>query len=321
MRALLLSSALALAACAESAPEAAIALSEPATEPAIAAEVQTDVPGITGHVEIIRAFPSTHVTPRDLHIWLPPSYAAGGGRYPVVYVHDGQNLYDPALSKYSQVDWGFDEAMTELIASGEARAAMVVGIASLEDERFENYMPQKATTPEVREAVRSQFAMNGWSLGTINSDDYLRFVVEEVKPFIDARYRTLPGRADTSMVGASMGGLVTTYALLEYPDVFGQGAGVSTHLPVGEGALVPYFADRLPAPGRTRFWFDYGTETLDADYAPYHEDLDARFIARGYTVEEDFVSRMYPGHSHSETDWRTRVADPLRFLLGPKTAS
>ena len=293
-----------------------IAPTAPAPEPpAIRPDVQENVPGITGHVEVLRAFPSDFVTSRDIHIWLPPSYAEGEARYPVVYVHDGQNLYDPALSKYSQTDWGFDEAMDELVRTGRAREAIIVGVASLEDERFENYMPQKAMTPEVRERVRSNFAINGWPLGEVNSDAYLRFLVEELKPHIDANYRTLPGRADTSMIGASMGGLITTYALVEYPDVFGQGAGVSSHFPLAGGALVDYFSDRIPAPSRTRVYYDYGTETLDADYEEYQTRLDAQFREAGFVDGETFVSRKFEGHSHSETDWRTRVDQPLEFLL------
>ena len=284
-------------------------------EAAIQAEVQEDVPGITGHVEIIRDFPSDFVTSRDIHIWLPPSYASSTQRYPVVYVHDGQNLYDPALSKYSQVDWGFDEAMEELVRTGRAREAIIVGIASLEDERFENYMPQKAMTPEVEERVRSNFAINGWPLGEVNSDDYLRFVVDEVKPYVDANYRTLPGREDTSMVGASMGGLITTYALVEYPEVFGSGAGVSTHLPLAGGALVDYFGGRLPDPARTRVYYDYGTETLDAEYEEPHLKLDALMREAGFG-EGNYVMETFDGHSHSEIDWRTRVDQPLEFLLG-----
>ena len=294
--------------------ETAVTAEMPPDAKRLEPELQS-APGITGHVEVLRGFPSEFVTPRDLHIRLPQSYSEGEARYPVVYVHDGQNLYDPALSKYSQTDWGFDEAMEELVRTGRAREAIIVGIASLEDERFENYMPQKAMTPEVEERVRSNFAMNGWPLGEVNSDDYLRFVVEEVKPYVDANYRTLPGREDTSMIGASMGGLITTYALMEYPDVFGSAAGVSTHLPLAGGALVDYFGGRLPDPGRTRVYYDYGTETLDAEYEEPHLRLDALMREAGFG-EGKYVMEKFDGHSHSEIDWRTRVDQPLEFLLG-----
>ena len=286
-----------------------------------AVEVQVGVEGISGHVEIVRDFASDYVTPRDLHIWLPPDYSSSSARYPVIYVHDGQNLFNPALSKYSQIDWGFDEAMSALLAEGKVPPAIIVGIASLEEERFENYMPQKAMTPEVREHIRSDFAMKGWDMGEVNSDDYLRFVVEELKPAIDAHYRTQPERESTSMVGASMGGLITTYALIEYPEVFGQGAGVSTHFPIGDGAVIDYIAANLPDPARTRVYYDYGTETLDADYGPYHARVDALMLDAGFEAGDNYVSEEYDGHSHTESDWRKRVGEPLKFLLKDQDAN
>ena len=147
------------------------------------------------------------------------------------------------------------------------------------------------------------------------SDEYLRFLVEELKPFVDARYRTLPGRDDTVVMGSSMGGLISLYALAKYPDVFGGAGAVSTHWPAGDGAMVDWLAAHLPA-GTHRIWFDHGTETLDAGYALYQLRMDAAMQAAGWMRGRDWESRVYEGAAHDEKSWRARVDQPLRFLLG-----
>lgn len=272
------------------------------------AETLTPREGVTGTLKRHARFPSRFVAPRNVDVWLPPGYARRG-RFPVVYMHDGQNLFDPKTS-YSGVDWGVDEALTRLVRQGVAREAIVVGVWN-SPKRFEEYMPRKAVkTASVR-------GLGGDPVpgDEIVSDEYLKFLVRELKPFIDSRYRTLRGRADTFVMGSSMGGLISAYALAEYPRVFGGAGCVSTHWPAGEGAVIEYLRARLPRPGAHKFYFDHGTETLDAAYGPFQERVDEVMRAAGYAEGVDWVTREFEGDEHSERSWRGRVDIPLVFFL------
>ncbi len=269
-------------------------------------------PGITGTVLRHAAMPSTHVASRNVDVWLPPGYAENPERrYPVVYMHDGQNLFDPATSM-GNVDWAVDEAMTGLIARGEARPAIIVGVWNT-NKRREEYMPQRAVTRVMPMNVPGASDLQP---GDIISDSYLAFLVEELKPFIDASYRTLPGRADTSVMGSSMGGLISQYAMSKYPDVFGGAGCVSTHWPAGDGIALDDFAAHLPDPATHRYWFDYGTQTLDAGYEPYQQRADEILRKAGYVEGQNWITRKFEGAEHSEKAWRVRVDQPLVFLLG-----
>lgn len=267
----------------------------------------------TGNVEGWHELPSRHVAARDVDVWLPPGYAGNPGRrYPVLYMHDGQNLFDPALVA-AHGDWDVDGAMTRLVESGEVRPAIVVGIWNT-PRRFEEYMPDVGGGDTVATGVDWYPPVPRASL---RPDAYLRFIVEELKPFIDARYRTLPGPGDTLVMGSSMGGLASLYALARFPGVFGGAGAVSTHWPAGDCAMVDWLASNLPPAGTHRIWFDRGTETLDASYAACQQRMDEAMRATDWVEGRDWSSRVYPGAGHEEGSWRARLAHPLRFLLGP----
>ena len=260
------------------------------------------------------AFPSKFVSAREIDVWLPPGYdAAQAERYPVIYMHDGQNLFDPATS-YGGSSWEVDRAVCRLIRAGKTPGAIIVGVWNSGLGRFPEYMPQKAITGAT---VTYHPGMPPQPSASLCSDRYLKFLVEEVKPFIDRTYRTQPDRTRTFVMGSSMGGLISAYALAEYPGVFGGAGCVSTHLPAGDGAVIDYLAQHLPKPGAHKLYFDYGTGTLDALYEPYQLKLDAVMRAAGYTEGRDWITKKFPGEEHSEKSWRKRVEIPLEFLLGP----
>ena len=255
----------------------------------------------TGSVDSYQDVPSAYVPARNIDVWLPPSYATHPKRrYPVLYMHDGQNLFDPSMS-FTGIDWDVDGTMTKLIDAHRVREAIVVAISNT-PLRGNEYMPAKAASPEQRAYVLS--------------DGYLRFIVQELKPAIDATYRTKPAREDTMVMGSSMGGLISAYAMSEYPDVFGAAGGISTHWPANDGAVIDYLAAHLPARRTHRFYFDHGTATLDAGYAPYQQRMDAILREAGWREDRAFMSREFPGAEHNERAWRDRLEVPLQYLLG-----
>ncbi|NOT87683.1 MAG: alpha/beta hydrolase [Lysobacter sp.] len=266
----------------------------------------------TGRTESWQRVPSRHVDARDIDVWLPPSYGSDPQRrYPVLYMHDGQNLFDPGLG-YTGIDWDIDGAMTRLIEAGDIREAIVVGVWNT-PLRFAEYMPKAP----VRTGMVGS-GIDGRAIGRaedIRSDGYLRFLVDELKPFIDAQYRALPGREDTFVMGSSMGGLISAYAVAQYPDVFGGIGAVSTHWPACDGCVVDWLGAHLPDPRTHRLYFDHGTAGLDARYASHQLRMDAALRAGGYSEGKNLMSRRFEGADHNEAAWRARVEIPLRFLL------
>lgn len=254
------------------------------------------------------ALPARHVD-----VWLPPGYGAGAARHPVIYMHDGQNLFDPGAAYGGEV-WGVGEALARLMREEGLPGAIIVGVWN-SPGRWPEYMPARPLRAPGAAAVRESFVTQAGAEPA--SDDYLRFLTGELKPMIDAAYSTEPGRAHTFVMGSSMGGLASLYALTERPDVFGGAGCLSTHWVIGGDVLVDHFGAALPPPGRHRLYFDYGTAGLDAGYEPFQLRMDGHMRAAGYEEGRDFVSRRFESADHNEAAWRARVDLPLRFLLGP----
>jgi predicted alpha/beta superfamily hydrolase len=268
--------------------------------------VRTTLPAgkVTGTVERFENFPSRLVEARTVDVWLPPGYARDKSRrYPVVYMQDGQNLFDPSVS-YIGVDWGVDETMTRLIAQGAVEPAIIVGVWN-SPHRVAEYMAQKAVADTA-------------GRDTLLADRYLEFLVTELRPLIDSAYRTLRKPEATFIMGSSRGGLVSAYAVCEYPEIFGGAGCVSTHWVAWDGAALPYLQTHLPDPATHKFYFDYGTATLDSLYEPYQLRVDAIMAAGGYTSGRNWMTRKFDGAEHSERSWRERVDVPLTFFLQKK---
>lgn len=280
----------------------------------------------SGRVERLDGFPSQHVTARPVDVWLPAAYSEGR-RHAVLYMHDGQMLFD-ASTTWNRQTWNVDAALSRLQRSCRVPATIVVGIHNVAAQRYAEFFPQKALALVADEAARSdymQHAQNGKPL----ADAYLRFIVEELKPAIDRRYATLAGPEANFVMGSSMGGLISIYALCEYPQVFGGAAGLSTHwigrptawgLERARNALLPlallnYLRDRLPAPGRHRLYSDRGDDALEQLYAPAQAMLADLLRDRGWGPMQA-TTRVVEGSGHNERDWSARVESVLQFLLG-----
>ena len=271
-------------------------------------------PGVVGRVLRFADWPAAGLKPRHVDVWLPPGYdATPAQRYPVLYMHDGQNVFDPATG-YGGQEWGVDDVIAAMVQGGRLRPAIVVALWNTAD-RWREYLPQQA--------VAGQRSVSTGIGGRVDvtepwlSDAYLAFLVREVKPHIDRSFRTRPEREQTFVMGSSMGGLASLNAMVAYPDVFGGVAAISTHWPAAGGATIPWFASRLPDRATHRVWMDHGTLTLDSLYAPLQARMDSAFRAAGWQAGTQVVSRAYPGAAHDERSWRARLHEPLTFLLGP----
>lgn len=270
------------------------------------------------------ALPSKHIAPTKVVIWLPPGYDASKQRYGVVYMHDGQNLFDPKRSNFNKV-WAADRSALRLIAAGKVEPFIIVGIDQPGEDRGRQYFP-RVMADLLSPAVRDKLASQGNGKPII-SDAYLKFIVDELKPKIDREFRTKMDRENTSIAGSSMGGLISLYAITRYPKVFGTAGAVSTHLPLGNpdwtdeersdimAAWRAYVERELGKPNGRRIWFDHGTETLDAFYRPYQENLDAALVANGWRKGRDFSSRVYKGTPHEENAWAARMDDIFGWML------
>ena len=279
---------------------------------------------IQGKIVHYREFPSKRIRPRPVDVWLPQGYdTTSSDRYPVIYMHDGQMMFHLSTSPYAGMDlfWDVDKAITRLAGNGEIRPAIVVSVWMADwakGARGAEYMPQKPVTDKVWQRMKEiggSFAVEDGG-ETIVSDNYLKFLVDELKPFIDETYATQSDRDNTFLAGSSMGGLISAYAIAEYPNVFGGAACMSSHWNIGEGAILQWFTQHWPSSGAHRVYFDYGTEGFDAHYEPYQKQMDAVMRQHGYTSGEDWITLRFDGADHSPSAWRERLHIPLKFLLG-----
>jgi oligosaccharide 4-alpha-D-glucosyltransferase len=244
---------------------------------------------------------------RNVVIWLPPGYEDNPDtRYRVIYMSDGENLFDPRIASWG-VDWGIDEAMMRGVEKGAFEPAIVVGTWSTARRGLE-YSP--------------------WH----DAPQYARFLIEELMPRINTEFRTRTGPDNTFHMGSSMGGLLSFYLVKNHNDVIGACGCVSSHFALSQQMFTDYFSqdwqDADPTPfvirdiesGDTisggRFFFDYGTETLDASYEEDHKPVERWFRRQGLKKNSDYKFVRYEGADHSERAWRARVLDQLEWLLG-----
>ena len=258
---------------------------------------------------------SAYIAARNVDVYLPEGYdPSGSTRYPVLYMHDGQNLFSTETA-YGGVEWRIDEVMDSLKLK-----AIVVGVWN-SPKRFLEYAPQEplvsAISPDGMDAIRIRLTEEPIS------DAYLRFLVTELKPFIDSTYATKSDRGNTFIMGSSMGGLISLYAVGEYPEVFGGAANVSTHWPLLLDRNTSYFMDaylgyldtKLTVASAPKLYFDHGTENLDAMYGVHQVRMDSLMRAKAWP-EDRWMTRVFEGEDHNERSWQKRVHIPLQFLLG-----
>ena len=279
----------------------------------------------SGQILRLEAFPSQFIDPHNVYIWLPDGYSERE-KYAVLYMHDGQSLFDSTITWNKQA-WDVDVVAAELMKRGVTRKFIVVGIWNNGASRHAEYFPQQPfeeMSPADRDTVTAALQRMGRTKERFqpNSDNYLRFLVRELKPYVDKNFSTRKDRKNTFIAGSSMGGLISMYAITQYPKVFGGAACLSTHWPgifslennPVPAAFEAYLRIKLPKPGKNKFYFDYGTATLDALYPGIQVRVDAIMREKGYSAAQ-WQTLRFEGADHSERAWRARLDQPLMFLL------
>jgi predicted alpha/beta superfamily hydrolase len=235
------------------------------------------------------------IKPRDVIVWLPPSYEKHRRkRYPVLYMHDGQNVFDPATS-FLGVDWQVDEVADRLIRERKMQEIIIVAIYNTPDRR-DDY----SDTPKGRA--------------------YMRFIVEKLKPFIDQQYRTLPDRKHTAVMGSSMGGLISFLLVWNYPQVFSQAACLSPvfdHRDISVNA-VPLVETYVGPSKKIRIYMDNGVVGLDEQLQPGCDAMLRALQAHGFKLGRNLEWYRDPDAEHNERAWAKRVWRPLLFMYGVK---
>jgi len=249
---------------------------------------------VVGTVKVLRDLHSPQLdNRRDILVYLPPSYAAGERRYPVIYMHDGQNLFDEATS--FGAEWGVDQTLEAGAEHG--LEAIVVGIPNLGEARLDEYGP--------------------WADGRHGAggrgDAYLDFVAETVKPRVDRDFRTLPDRGNTGIAGSSMGGLISLYAFFRRPDTFGFAGVMSPALWFGDRRVFGFVEGAPFVPGK--LYLDVGTKEGTEAVEDVRRLRDI-LVEKGYEKGRNFLYVVEMGGGHDERAWARRLRKELHFLLG-----
>jgi predicted alpha/beta superfamily hydrolase len=250
---------------------------------------------ITGTVKYHRQLNSDGIMPRDVIVWLPPNYDKSDKRYPVLYMHDGQNIIDPQTSAFG-VDWEIDETCTQLIAEKMIPPLIVVGIYNAE-ERAQEYVPG------------------------IKGTAYKKFIVEVLKPFIDKNYRTNSSRENTFIGGSSAGGLCAFMLAWEYPEVFSKAMCMSPALKYEnvQGTIDVDYVRTVKESERPDeplfFYMDVGNDNIEKLIKPGLEEMLIVLQEKGYKANEDFVFIYDENARHFEADWARRFPEAIKLFF------
>jgi predicted alpha/beta superfamily hydrolase len=234
---------------------------------------------------------------RDILVYLPPSYHDEDRAYPVIYMHDGQNLFDRATSYVGE--WEVDETLENLAQTG--LEAIIVGIPNMGAERISEYSPYD----------------NRW--GKARGEQYVSFITDTAKPLVDASFRTLPQREHTGIAGSSMGGLISLYGYLRRPEIFGFTGVMSPAFWITGGKIFD-LAESLPHLSG-RIYLDIGAKEISwrrgatKTFTNAVKQMYALLVSKGYLPNEQILYIEDPDGIHHESSWKQRLPGMLRFLL------
>lgn len=260
------------------------------------------MPTLTGDIRRHPGFRSAILgNQRDVLVYLPPGYRRARASYPVLYLHDGQNCFD-ADTAYGSTEWGADETAERLVKAGEIEPLIIVAVANAGLDRIHEYTP----TPGILETTR-----DGERRSKGLARRYGRFLIKELKPFIDAHYRTRPEGEHTGLGGSSLGGLVTLSLALWHPRVFTRLAVCSPSAWWDDGVLYK-MVDALPRKLPLRIWLDMGTAEPGWGRARILRDC---LLEKGWRADQDLRYLEVPGAHHTEGAWAARFDQVLKFLF------
>ena len=248
---------------------------------------RSDSVGIIGKVEYHKEVYSRHLDKNlDFFVWLPQGYKSNEAKkFPVLYMHDGQNLIDPKTS-YAGNDWQVDETATRLIKEHKIKEIIVVGIYNTSD-RLEEYSD------------------------TEKGEKYLNFIIEELKPFIDAKYRTESDNKNTAIMGSSMGGLISFIAAWKHPEVFSMAACMSSSFYYNDEKVFKMIDEYEGSRKHIKFYIDHGEDGLLRG-----QKMFCKLTQLGYIIGTDIDYFYARGAEHNEKEWAKRLERPLLFFFG-----
>ena len=273
-----------------------------------------------GQIDTLRHLKTALGHSQEVYVWTPAGYNSTAPCN-VIYMLDGHMLFD-ANATWNHQEWTMDETVQTLMEEQIIGPTMVVGISFADSLRHSQYTPEKPfrrMTPMQQGQAFATKRSSGqlyYLKPEVCSDDFARFVVDSLKPYVDGKYRTHQDAAHTFIGGASMGGLMALYTLLEYPQVFGSAFCMSTNWPLTEAKQDPgflaawqeYVATRLSLLDKHFIYMDHGGQTKDATYGPYQQSMDLFFKKNGFNR---FESKYFEAHDHSETSWSLRIREVL----------
>lgn len=233
---------------------------------------------------------------RDFIVYLPPRYhEEPQRRFPVLYMHDGQNLFDGATSFVPGMDWHVGHTADDFILTGAVQPLIIVGIYNVGKVRIQEYTPTKAPR-----------------LGGGRADRYAKFLIHEVMPFIQREYRALPDPRVTGMGGSSLGGLLSLYLGLKHPQIFGRLAALSPSVWWNQRVILRFVAT-APVEPRPRIWLDIGTKEGPRIVQEVEQFRDV-LLQKGWQLGRDLHYERIEGAEHNEAAWAQRVGPFLQFL-------
>jgi predicted alpha/beta superfamily hydrolase len=247
---------------------------------------------IIGHIEFHHEFYSVNLkNERDIIVWLPPSYQSSNIKYPVLYMHDGQNLFNPRTSFIGH-DWKADEVLTELISNKKVEEIIVVGIYNNKDRLSEyNYC-------------------------TTTGKKYAQFIIRELKPFVDQNYKTRSDRDNTATMGSSMGGLISFQLAWHYPKIFGNAACMSNAFWVNDRKIFDTVMKDNRGTLNQKIYLDCGCD--EKQLIRDNKEMCLLLRKKGFEQKKNLFCYFVKGGKHSEIDWAKRLHIPLKFLFGVK---
>ncbi|MFM6945973.1 MAG: alpha/beta hydrolase [Flavobacteriales bacterium] len=255
-----------------------------------------------------------------------PKECEGKKGLKTLYMHDGQMLFD-STQTWNKQEWGVDELFLNKLGRYFHPQFIVVGIHNDPPNRYAEFFPQRVAD-YMPQSYRDKLLAAQWN-GELKADAYLNWIEEILVPFIEQTYQTSHKTKDRMVLGSSMGGLISLYALCEKPKLFGAAACLSIHTPMinfgmfdegmVEALVIPfniYLEQELKADKKHRLYIDRGTETLDSYYGPYHERLLNTLALVGYDpMNPRFLEAVVTGAGHDERSWANRLEIPILFML------